>query len=236
MNSLLWNGVKRKQLHLRTTMQCNRTLTFLLTATVPYSANFRGRKHSQISRFWATRESFLHEKWVCPYQPIMIGFSILRKFSPQNGHFLPSLWKLSPSKVSCYTVYAPQSIMQHYYIVPRIFTIFPRNLTVARFYFQALFGAAIIQGRLDFEGSVYRNRHARVHTASIISLFVCIYNACAYTCKSCWPFTMQQDFEGGIYWDELAETCGDISRAVGFWDVARFRGSMVFALCFEIMV
>ena len=27
---------------------------------------------------------------------------------------------------------------------------------------------------------------------------------------------MWQDFEGSIYWDELAETCSDISRAAGF--------------------
>ena len=26
---------------------------------------------------------------------------------------------------------------------------------------------------------------------------------------------MWRDFEGGIYWDELAEACGNISRAVG---------------------
>ena len=28
--------------------------------------------------------------------------------------------------------------------------------------------------------------------------------------------TMPQDFESGIYWDELADRCGKISRAVGF--------------------
>ena len=30
------------------------------------------------------------------------------------------------------------------------------------------------------------------------------------------PFTMQGDFGGDVYWDELAEICGDISRVVGF--------------------
>ena len=35
---------------------------------------------------------------------------------------------------------------------------------------------------------------------------------------------MWRDFEGGIYWDELAEICGDISRAARFQGVARFRG------------
>ena len=49
--------------------------------------NFQGRKHSRISQFWATHESFLHEIWVCPCQP-MIGFSIPRKFPLRNGHFL----------------------------------------------------------------------------------------------------------------------------------------------------
>ena len=41
---------------------------------------------------------------------------------------------------------------------------------------------------------------------------------------------MQRDFEGGIYWDELAEICGDISRVVGFRGVARFQGNTVFLL------
>ena len=29
-------------------------------------------------------------------------------------------------------------------------------------------------------------------------------------------FTMQQDFKGGIYWDDLAKTCDNILRAVKF--------------------
>ena len=36
-------------------------------------------------------------------------------------------------------------------------------------------------------------------------------------------------FEGGIYWDELAEICGDISRAAVFQGVVRFQGSTVHA-------
>ena len=51
------------------------------------------------------------------------------------------------------------------------YTVFPRNLAAARFYFKAPFGAATIRGQLDFEGSVYRDRHARAYTASIISLY-----------------------------------------------------------------
>ena len=59
-------------------------------------------------------------------------------------------------------------------------TVFPRNLAAARFYFKAQFGAATIRGRLDFEDGIYQDRHARVHTASIISLFVRMYNARAH--------------------------------------------------------
>ena len=41
---------------------------------------------------------------------------------------------------------------------------------------------------------------------------------------------MQRDFKGGVYWDELAETCSDIFRAVEFLGVARFPGNMACAL------
>ena len=41
------------------------------------------------------------------------------------------------------------------------------------------------------------------------------------------PFTMQRDLEGSIDGDELPETCGDISRVVGFQGVARFQGNTV---------
>lgn len=44
-------------------------------------------------------------------------------------------------------------------------TVFPQNLTVARF-FKALV-------RRQFEGGVYQDRHARAYTALIISPFVC---------------------------------------------------------------
>ena len=36
---------------------------------------------------------------------------------------------------------------------------------------------------------------------------------------------MRRDFEGGVYWDEMADRCGDISRAAGFRGAARFRGN-----------
>ena len=51
--------------------------------------NFRGRKHSRISRCWSHLRKFPPQNLGVLYQP-MIGFSIL--------------WKFSPSKVSRYTV------------------------------------------------------------------------------------------------------------------------------------
>ena len=39
---------------------------------------------------------------------------------------------------------------------------------------------------------------------------------------------MQQDFEGGVHYDELAEICGDILRVVGFRGVAKFLGNMIY--------
>ena len=38
---------------------------------------------------------------------------------------------------------------------------------------------------------------------------------------------MRRDFEGAVYWDELADRCGDISRAAGFQGAATFQGNMV---------
>ena len=76
------------------------------------------------------------------------------------------------------------------------YTVFPRNLAAARFYFKAQFGAATIRGRLDFEGGVYRDRHACAHTTSIISLFVCTYNVHAHMYIAVDPLP-----------------CGEISRA-----------------------
>ena len=49
---------------------------------------------------------------------------------------------------------------------------------------------------------------------------------CAYG-NCCQPLTMRRDFEGGVYWDKLADRCGNISRAVGFRGAARFWGNTV---------
>ena len=85
------------------------------------------------------------------------------------------------------------------------------NLRVARF-----------QGR-----HLQRSARTHVYAASITSPFVCMYNVCAHTYYCCRPFIMRRDFEGSIYWDELAEIRSDISRAVGFWGTVRFRGNTV---------
>ena len=77
------------------------------------------------------------------------------------------------------------------------------NLRVARFRGQRL------------QGSI----RTRVHCFN--NKPICIHLYC------CRPFTMWQDFEGGVYWVELAEICGEISRVAGFRGVVRFRGNMV---------
>ena len=38
---------------------------------------------------------------------------------------------------------------------------------------------------------------------------------------------MWRDFEGSVYWDELAKICGNISRAAGFQGAMRFWGNTV---------
>ena len=53
--------------------------------------------------------------------------------------------------------------------------------------------------------------------------------ACAYG-NCCQSLTMRRDFEGGVYWDELADRCSEISRAVGFRGAVRFRGNTVLRL------
>ena len=82
-----------------------------------------------------------------------------------------------------------------------------------------------------FEGGIYRDWRARAHTTSIISLFVCIYNACAHTHNVVDPIpcggisraafmgtswlNVRRDFEGG-----RISRCGEISRKYGtctFW-------------------
>ena len=86
--------------------------------------------------------------------------------------------------------------------------------------------------RWQFEGGVHRDQHACVYSASIMSLFVCIYNACVQ-----------------MYIIVDPVPCGEILRAVfigmsrlkyaaraaEFWGVARFRGNMVFLCCVHVL-
>ena len=60
------------------------------------------------------------------------------------------------------------------------YTIYPQNLAAVKFDCKALFDVVTIWEHLDFKGSVYRDRHACVCIASIMSLFVCMYNVCAH--------------------------------------------------------
>ena len=96
-------------------------------------------------------------------------------------------------------------------------TVFPRNLAVVRFYFKTPFGAVTIRGQLDFEGGVYRDRHAHVYTASVISLYSCMHVKCECAHGNCCrPLAMRRDFEGafiGTSWQI---------------DVATFRGQRDF--------
>ena len=103
------------------------------------------------------------------------------------------------------------------------YTVFPRNLAAARFYFKAPFGAATIRGR-----RLQRSTRTRVHSFNNKPICMHVKCACAYG-NCCRPLTMRRDFEGGVYWDELADRCGDISRAAGFRGAARFRGNTVCA-------
>ena len=101
-------------------------------------------------------------------------------------------------------------------------TIFPRNVTLVRFYFKALFGVATIQWWLDFKGGVYRDRHAHAHTA-LISLFVHVYayNVRAHKCNSPQLFTVWRDFIGNIYWVSRQKR---VAIFRGWWNVKVWRG------------
>ena len=59
-----------------------------------------------------------------------------------------------------------------------------------------------------------------------LSLFVCMYNACVHMyVYHCQPCTMRRDFEGCVYWNELAGICSNILRVAGFRDAVRFQGN-----------
>ena len=71
-----------------------------------------------------------------------------------------------------------------------------------------------------------RSTRTRVHSFNNKPICMHVKCACAYG-YCCRTLTMRRDFEGSIYWDELADRCDDISRAAGFRGAARFRGNTV---------
>ena len=66
--------------------------------------NFRGRKHSQISRFQSHPQKFPPRNLGVLYPP-MLGFGILRKFSPRNGHSYQSVKVFSLKSFPLYGTY-----------------------------------------------------------------------------------------------------------------------------------
>ena len=69
------------------------------------------------------------------------------------------------------------------------------------------FDAATIRGRL---GHVQRSTHIRILGFNN-SLFVILYNVHTHSYVAANPLhVMGRDLKGNIYWDKLAETCGDI--------------------------
>ena len=42
---------------------------------------------------------------------------------------------------------------------------------------------------------------------------------------------MWRDLEGGVYWDEFAEACGNFLRVAGIRGVVRFRGNRYVHSC-----
>ena len=99
------------------------------------------------------------------------------------------------------------------------------------------------RGGILFQGSVWcgdnsraarfrgrrlqRSTRTRVHSFNNKPICMHVKCVCAYG-NCCRSLTMRRDFEGGVYWDELADRCGDISRAAGFRGAARFRGNTVY--------
>ena len=107
-------------------------------------------------------------------------------------------------------------------------TVFPRKLAVARFHFKAPLSVVTIQGLLDIEGSVCRDRQILIWNFAALILkptYRSEYCACTYIKYNGRSFTseisravfigmicviMRQHFEGG---DNLM--CAEISRKYG---------------------
>ena len=63
-----------------------------------WQRTFKGENIHEFPSFRPTHDSFLHERNLDVLCPLMIGFSIPQKFSPQNGHFLPIRESFLPRK------------------------------------------------------------------------------------------------------------------------------------------
>ena len=76
------------------------------TALYRIVENFQGRKRSRISWFLSHPRKFSPRNLSMPYQLLMIGFCIPRKFSLRNSHFLPIRksflpWKFCAIRYTC---------------------------------------------------------------------------------------------------------------------------------------
>ena len=110
---------------------------------------------------------------------------------------------------------------------PSLYTVFPRNLAAARFYFKTLFGAATIWGRLHFEGGVYRDQYTRAYTTPIISLLYARIMHIHIRINVVDPLPCREISRAvfiGMNWQKR----GEILRAAGFRGTARFRGNTVY--------
>ena len=83
---------------------------------------------------------------------------------------------------------------------------------MAKIYFKALFDVMTIRGwhlQRSTRTCVYSFNNEPLY-ARITHVHVCI---CITRSR---PFTIRRDFNSSIYWDELAEICGDVLRAAEF--------------------
>ena len=64
-----------------------------------------------------------------------------------------------------------------------------------------------------------------MHTqlASLVSLFICMYNARVHTYVVTNPLPCGEISRVAFIWDELAEMCGEVLRVTGFRGMAKFQ-------------
>ena len=90
--------------------------------------------------------------------------------------------------------------------------------------FQGPVHATMIQGWLDFEGGVYRDRCTHTRSFNIEPKCIAhIMRVCVHVCRLLLTLYHAVRFlKGGIYWDQLAKVCGGILRTTGFRGAVRF--------------